>query len=107
MAEDMESGDCRPVPLEFAADSCFRQPFHGRLCRFIRATVNNLPHKRCTSAAQPISMAGGAPRMASPALLTFHETQQPLAPAMLQCVANGCAGQGDGGTMKPSSLRFT
>ncbi|WAT88458.1 MULTISPECIES: hypothetical protein [Delftia] len=107
MDEDMESGDCRLVPLEFAADSCFRQPFHGRLCRFIRATGNNLPHKRCTSAAQPISMAGGAPRMASPALLTFHETQQPLAPAMLQCVANGCAGQGGGGTIKPSSLRFT
>ncbi|WP_139093390.1 hypothetical protein [Delftia sp. JD2] len=54
MDEDMESGDCRPVPLEFAADSCFRQPFHGRLCRFIRATGNNLPHKRCTSAAQAL-----------------------------------------------------
>ncbi|WP_216294963.1 hypothetical protein [Delftia acidovorans] len=61
----------------------------------------------CTSDAQPISMAGGAPRTAAPALLTFHETQRPLAPAMLQCVANGCAGQGGGGTMKPSSLRFT
>ncbi|MDR3016015.1 MAG: hypothetical protein LBV56_11315 [Delftia acidovorans] len=58
-------------------------------------------------AAQPISMTGGAPRMAAPALQTFHETQQPLAPAMLQCVANGCASQGGGGTMKPSSLRFT
>ncbi|WP_155524727.1 MULTISPECIES: hypothetical protein [Delftia] len=60
-----------------------------------------------TSAAQPISMAGGAPRTAAPALQTFHETHQPLAPAMLQCVANGCASQGGGGTMKPSSLRFT
>ncbi|MFG0601022.1 hypothetical protein ACF8PL_11875 [Delftia sp. WSY_4] len=60
-----------------------------------------------TQADQSISMAGGAPRMAAPALLTFHETQQPLAPAMLQCVANGCASQGGGGTMKPSSLRFT
>lgn len=69
----------------------------------MQTTQNNLPYKRCST----ISIAGIAPRMAALAPKTFHESRQPLAPAMLQCVANGWAGQGGGGTMKPSSLRFT